>query len=115
MFANARIKPCKYCESTYHYSSFCPFKPKKKLTNGPVAKRWSACRHEWFKLYGYDHKCHYCGTQLYKATITLDHKISRGRAPELRYDFNNLVPCCYEDNQNKGSLDHDQYPHICLN
>lgn len=109
-----RIKSCKYCGKSGHYTSFCPWKPKKPLSHGVVWKRWSACKEAWFKLYGYEHPCHYCGVTLAKETITLDHKISRGRAPELRYDFENLVPCCFEDNQAKGSLDHDEYIHECM-
>lgn len=83
------------------------------MSHGKVWKRWHACKAEWYKLYGYNHPCHYCGISLNRETITLDHRISRGRAPELRYDFANLVPCCYDDNNRKGSLDHDQFPHTC--
>jgi hypothetical protein len=34
---------------------------------------------------------------------TLDHVIPRSRAPELRYDPNNLRPCCWTCNSKKGS------------
>jgi 5-methylcytosine-specific restriction endonuclease McrA len=110
-----KTKPCKICGSVYHYASFCPYKPKKKLTNGPVFTRWSNCKAEWFKLYAAEfYTCHYCGQRMTKQETTLDHKISRSRAPQLRYDFANLVPCCWICNGLKGSLDHDEYVHMCV-
>ena len=84
------------------------------MGNGTVWKRWSACKAEWFKLNDKDYYfCHYCGKSLPKNMITLDHKIARSRRPELRYDFNNLVPSCWVCNGLKGSIDHDDFPHAC--
>lgn len=36
-------------------------------------------------------------------TLTLDHVKSRSRHPELRFDLNNLKPCCSPCNTHKGS------------
>lgn len=44
-----------------------------------------------------------------KSEMTLDHKLSRGRHPELRYELSNLAPCCPFHNGDKGSLDLEQY------
>lgn len=110
------IKPCKYCASTRHYATFCPKKPKKHIGTGEVWKRWTACKAEWFKLYDSDtYPCHYCGESMTRDEVTLDHKIPRSRAPELRYDFDNLVPCCWMCNGLKGTSPHDEYKHMCYN
>lgn len=68
--------------------------------NPPSSPSWSAER-GWI--------CHYCNKFLTYDELTLDHKYARSGAPELRYDLNNLVPCCYMDNKRKGSMDYDVY------
>lgn len=38
-----------------------------------------------------------------KSETTLDHVQPRSGAPDLRYEFSNLKPCCYACNSAKGS------------
>jgi len=83
---------------------------------GKTSKEWSAFRKEWladtFKP-GVFLPCHYCGRTLSFVNATIDHKIPRSRAPHLRYERSNLVPCCWTCNGLKGSVAHDDYKHEC--
>lgn len=94
-----------------------PTKPIKRSAIRKVktrlAMQWEATRQQWFSLNTSPYACHYCGIQLFKKTVTLDHKIPRSRAPQLRYVLSNLVPCCFTCNGLKGSVDHDSYKHVC--
>lgn len=83
---------------------------KQKAKQGLL---WDATRDRWFKEHQAPYICHYCGKFLPRKQTTLDHKIPRSRAPELRHDFDNLVPCCYSCNSLKGSVEHDKYMHTC--
>jgi 5-methylcytosine-specific restriction endonuclease McrA len=123
-------KPCNYCSSLNHSSSFCWQAPKKQIKvnrpmprptkripkTGKVSDQWVKTKHAWIKdnlKPGERVACHYCGKQLTIFSVTLDHKIPRSRAPELRYEAGNLVPACYECNTLKGSVAHDEYKHVC--
>lgn len=116
-----KFEPCKVCGSKQHYASFCPSLAKKPIglrkrmkARGKTYTRWNLCKSDWFQTYPAGHYiCHYCGKYLSKAATSLDHKIPRSLAPELRYDFTNLVPCCWNCNGLKASTSHDDYPHIC--
>lgn len=111
---------CKDCGKSFtRYNSLnricskCQFnkyaKPKKAIKRiGPVAKKWIETRHEWIKKHITDNglwECFYCGRLLTLDQLTLDHKLSRGRHPEKRFDENNLVPACWGCNEKKGSKD----------
>ena len=85
-------------------------KPLKKI--GKVGRQWYATRQEWIQKNIPDKgywECHYCGKELTLDTLTLDHRLSRSRHPELRFDLDNLVPSCWEDNSAKGSLSEEEY------
>lgn len=47
------------------------------------------------------HACQYCGRTGQSATLTLDHVIPRSRGGETAWE--NLVACCHECNNRKGS------------
>lgn len=107
---------CKFCGKTDHTSLMClkkPRRPIKKESAKTLSKR-TATRREWFKLNPPDDKgvwvCYLqispeCPIKLTRSTITLEHVRSKVRAPELKYDINNLRPACGYCNKLKGSLD----------
>jgi len=49
------------------------------------------------------YECYICLKWVDYTEVTLDHVIPRSRAPHLRYDLDNLRPCCGTCNSNKGS------------
>lgn len=125
-------KPCKYCKKSGHFSFMCGGKPKAPLfctncdweghdrmhcpnrikpkTHGKHYKLWEVTRRRWFKENKADnYTCYLCDKFMFKNETTLDHKLSRGRHPELRYVLSNLAPCCNPCNVDKGSLDEDEY------
>jgi 5-methylcytosine-specific restriction endonuclease McrA len=79
---------------------------------GKTKAKWMKVRGKWMQdnapADGYWY-CHYCGTPLTTDTLTLDHIIARSKRPDLRYAMTNLIPCCYFDNSQKGSLSYKQY------
>lgn len=116
------LRPCKYCGGLGHTAFGCRKKPKKPLTTkrrmrpiGKVGKQWIATREEWFKKHPADFYVCYlqvsplCPGTMTKAETTLDHVKSRGRHPELRFNQDNLMPCCNPCNSMKGSRDADEY------
>lgn len=114
-----KIKTCSHCGGYNHTSVMCFSKPKspprakrriRKI--GKVGRQWYAVRREWIKKNLPDDgywRCTYCGNLLYLNTLTLDHKQSRSRRPDLRYELDNLVPSCWEDNSAKGSMSYEEY------
>lgn len=89
-----------------------PLKSKRSAINriGPVAAKWMETKNEWFqKNPAAVYICNYCGKEMTKEETTLDHKLSRSRRPDLRFDLDNLVPCCWNDNYKKGSLSSEEY------
>ena len=74
---------------------------------GKYTKKWLATRRAWIKqnppdFDGY-YYCYLCHKAIKQNEMTLDHIIPRSRRPDLRYDFENLRPCCWECNYKKGS------------
>ena len=53
--------------------------------------------------------CYLCGRWLLPIETTLDHVVPRSHAPELRLDLDNLAPCCYTCNVEKGSKSLENY------
>lgn len=112
-------KNCSQCGSPGHASFGCFSKRRKPLATkrhmrkvGKIGRQWISVRNEWVKKNLPDSgvwHCHYCGCELYLNTLTLDHKLSRGRRPDLRFDLDNLVPACLEDNTAKGSRSDEEY------
>lgn len=93
-----------------------PRPTRRVRQHGKQALKWVSTRQEWIKRNwspGVTFTCHYCPTELTLDTLTLDHKHTRSRHPELRYQLSNLVPACEPCNLKKGSIDHDDYPHNC--
>lgn len=87
-------------------------KPIKKT--GKQYDKWLATKQRWFEQNKAAYYwCHYCGKQMTRGQLTLDHKVPRSRAPELRHSLKNLVPCCWLCNGLKGSVAHDDYVHEC--
>lgn len=99
-------KPCSHCGGTNHLSIRCFNKKNKAITKqGKHAKLWMETRNEWLQKNasptGWN--CYICNVKLDRYSLTLDHIKSRSRYPELRYDLDNLAPCCWLDNVRKGS------------
>lgn len=123
-------KPCGYCGSLLHWPYQC-FKnpylkkfgwngskshhiPKSRAGQSVHVKLWARTRRVWFiNNLAEFYTCHYCGKSLMPYETTLDHKSPRSRSPELRYEQDNLVPCCWVCNRLKGSVSHEEYKHIC--
>lgn len=74
---------------------------------GKIGKQWSAVRKEWLKNNPPNHQgyyeCYLCYKWVIASEITLDHILARSKRPDLRFDSNNLRPCCWECNKEKGS------------
>lgn len=109
-------KPCKHCGSDKHTSLMCFSKPRTALKSnrkainrvGPVTAKWIETRNEWIQQNHTETgtwNCYICYELLTIETLTLDHVKSRSRHPELRFDLNNLKPCCASCNSKKGSRD----------
>jgi 5-methylcytosine-specific restriction endonuclease McrA len=85
-------------------------KPIRRI--GKVSRQWISTRHEWIKTHLPDNgtwSCYYCGRPLTLDKLTLDHRLSRSRHPELRFDLDNLVPSCIRCNALKGSLSDEEF------
>lgn len=131
-------KHCTHCDEIGHARSECVILKRHKLENkadklnpktgrfndvkpikkaGKYSQKWLYTRRLWMLHNPANHagyyECHYCHRFIPDYEMTLDHKESRSRAPELRYELTNLVPCCADDNSRKGSRSHDDYPHEC--
>jgi 5-methylcytosine-specific restriction endonuclease McrA len=112
-----RVLGCKYCGHTGHFEFACFAKPKKPIKAakrikriGKVTSKWIETRNKWLEQNKAEYYvCHYCPTIMTRSQLTLDHYKSRGRHPELRYVLHNLVPCCAPCNQEKGSLNGDEF------
>lgn len=111
---------CKICDQEGHYAAFCwkreqkPAKTLKQLKNtGKHHDRWLRTRKRWLKFMPPDHAgyyyCHYCGVAMTVEEMTLDHKYTRSSHPELRYDLDNLLPCCSKDNSLRGSMSYESF------
>ena len=118
---------CLVC-SKRAYSDYCvQHKPRKPIKSHPGIKqrkpikktgkqydKWIKTKAGWFETNKAPYYfCHYCGKMMTRSQLTLDHKIPRSRAPELRYAKKNLVPACWTCNGLKGSVAHDEYVHEC--
>ena len=90
------------------FSQGKPLKAKKPINKrGKVYNHWVAFKIQWLHDnppdYKGEYKCGICKRVVHKLEVTLDHKIPRSRAPELRFDPDNIQPAHYECNSLKGS------------
>ena len=56
--------------------------------------------------------CHYCGTELAPTTFIIDHKVPRSvilNKHKIKNDIDNMVICCKECNNLKGSTDYETF------
>lgn len=132
-----KLVECRICYKDNHWTYQCFKKPIKK-TKPVIIKRkrivpkidqqWVATKKQWFKanppLDSY-YYCHYCHRVLVKNDefndygveyVTLDHKVNRHNKA-LKYDLDNLVPCCFRCNSLKGSRSYENFcrehaPHL---
>ena len=85
-----------------------PRKPIKK--QGKESAAWSRYKATWKKAHPESYfECYYCDKVISREELTLDHKIPRSRRADLRYNDDNIVPCCWECNNEKGSMDAEAY------
>ena len=82
-------------------------KPIKRI--GKRTQEWIARRQQWISEHPAPWMCYLCLTPLDIDTLTIDHRYSRTRRPDLKYSFDNLAPSCYDCNREKGSLSEDEY------
>lgn len=111
----ASSKACRNCGVVGHTAFACYGKVRNKWKRGkflrrvgPVGRQWIATRKEWISKNLPDSgtwDCTYCGKPLHLNELTLDHKKSRSRHPELRFELSNLTPACWDCNTLKGSKD----------
>ena len=117
-------KPCKTCNSMGHFTYNCFRNPRKAIQRtsikqqGKYAKQWALTRKTWIKrnpppIAGRYWECYlrihpWCPVRIDVRHMTLDHVISRSRAPGLRFNRDNLRPACYYCNNEKGSRSLDQ-------
>lgn len=80
---------------------------------GKKALAWIVERKQWFKDHPQDvYYCHYCRRGMDQQNTTLDHENNRNHSGRL-------LPCCWFDNNRKGSISHDKYVamyyphHVC--
>jgi 5-methylcytosine-specific restriction endonuclease McrA len=127
-------KPCKHCGLMGHFSYACYQNPKRKLKElkrtaikrstkpinkvGKTTKQWFITRATWIKknpppienrywiCYLQIHP--WCPVRIDIEHLTLDHVVSRSRAPSLRFNADNLKPACTYCNTEKGSRSLDQ-------
>lgn len=112
-------KPCTLCQSIYHQQISCFQRPKKQPKRTPIKKggkheqAWRLFRKRYLELHPSNHEgyyiCYICSKWVEAQDITLDHKVSRSNAPELRYNEDNIEFCCWSCNSKKGSLSLEQY------
>lgn len=110
-----KVRSCRYCGLSTHTTMGCFARPRNRTLSrktirriGKYGRKWLKTRAEWIKQNPGPWNCYICGELLTLETLTLDHKKSRSRHPELRYDHANLAPCCWRDNQEKGSKDYEE-------
>jgi 5-methylcytosine-specific restriction endonuclease McrA len=112
-----KVPHCKICDKEGHYPYQCWRGKVKRLINrgsrkkpnnirgyGKYTKKWGETKRAWLEQNKADHyTCYICGKWLSPDEMTLDHVIPRSRAPQLRYTFSNIRPCCWTCNSEKGS------------
>lgn len=112
-------KPCIYCGSLLHTKSVCFKKPRKigkpiRRVSKKTAKKKSVVDKEWYALNPPDEfgrwLCYLrispeCEIYVNRSTINLEHKKSKVRHPELKYEVTNLGAACQPCNKLKGSKD----------
>ena len=116
-------KHCMVCDETGHTSFYCPRKartPLKTVTQlkqaGKYHNRFNQAKRIWYANNPPNHEgyyfCIYCGKPITRvpelleqgvALVTIDHRLSRGDRPDLRYEQSNLAPSCWDCNKSKGS------------
>jgi 5-methylcytosine-specific restriction endonuclease McrA len=135
MVYQSKPKPCKNCGLLGHTPINCWQRKRRPISSskgverssrpirqvGKIQQKWLKFRIAWFDTnppdeYGFYH-CYYCtyfnlGSSLTRKETTLDHYRSRSAHPELRFNEDNIVPCCWWHNSDKGSIDGDKYIEI---
>lgn len=122
-------KKCKFCSQLGHFPYQCPANPKMVLKRkvgikrtpikkqGKHAKQWLLTRATWIRKDPPNDEglweCYlqispYCPKYVSIYTITLDHVVPRSRDPKLRYNLDNIKPCCGLCNTQKGSRSLDK-------
>ena len=122
-------KPCKHCGLMGHFAYACYQNPKRALKAlkrtelkrstkpinkvGKTTKQWFITRANWIRknpppIEGEFWECYlqihpWCPKRVDIKHLTLDHVISRSRAPSLRFSLDNLRPACSHCNTEKGS------------
>lgn len=106
---------CRHCASHTHSSIMCYKKLRKpiKQMSQKHYKENIETKTAWFKANPPDEngewECYLkiskdCLGKLNYRTLNREHVVSKVRAPELRFDINNIKPACQPCNKLKGSL-----------
>lgn len=84
-----------------------PLRQKRIKATGNITEQWLKFRAEYLATHPPDYKgeyeCYICHRPVHYTEVTLDHKIPRSRAPELRFDPDNIGLAHGDCNTKKGS------------
>lgn len=109
-----KLPKCKNCGQIGHYKTFC-FKTKQKVPkrfSEKYATSNSAMRKRWFELNPPNHNgkwiCYLqiskdCPELLTSESLTLEHIMPKVKAPELKFNHENIAPSCQFCNTIKAS------------
>lgn len=71
-------------------------KPYKLKQKGKVGNEWDRTKRAWYAVNKPNYKdcyiCHWCGNEVHKSEVDLDHVVKKGSHPNLRADLTNLAP-----------------------
>ena len=125
-----RIKVCLVCgvdyvpvANQYTRQKYCSISCKRKMAWENAKEKGiykgGYSRHVplilWLKakdVKDYSAPCHYCGTNLAPTNFIIDHKIPRSIVLDkhkIKNDVDNMVICCKECNNLKGSADYETF------
>jgi hypothetical protein len=125
-------KPCKVCSSVAHTAFRCPrkprvamksnkgFRPGKRLRPvGKIGKALHDQRIQFLAEHEPPYMCIYClviGIEnfLVPEDVNVEHGESKARHPDKRFTKKNLYISCGYHNQDKSSMDIDEYIALLL-
>lgn len=102
---------CEICGKRSFSNRCMAHKVRKPLNQiGKQGRKWISTKQRWLEQNKQPYYfCYLCGKMLTRSQLTLDHVLSRSRAPELRHKLSNLEACCWSCNSQKSSLSVEEF------